>query len=326
MGVPVSFIPDEMTVGDTVNVRIPLEPIFTDFQANEIGEIDPAQFGGPHTIALVPSCAATRDGLSSEGSCANPDPGVFRITGPATNPGFGVGEGQCAGRQFAIGPPDPSIGRVILTPSSRFLFANRQVCIINLRAELLKLPRDADPSLAGIQTTPRVGAKFTTTTLPGGGQGSTIVTTRPLPPPPPPPGPPAPTPCIPPPGPTPLPPGRELCKPAAGTARISGPTECVTQNFNVTVSGRRIRQVDFYLDGRRIQTLTRPNSGSRFVLPIRPDRLRRGTHNIVARTRFTAASKTRARVLRVVFRRCGRAAREGPRFPRFGPGFPRFTG
>jgi len=109
-----------------------------------------------------------------------------------------------------------------------------------------------------------------------------------------------------------MPPGRVLCA-EAGTARLSGPTGCVTQNFNVTVTSRQIRRVDFYLDGRRVKTLTKPNRGKRFVLPVRPNRLRRGTHRITAVTRFTGASKTRSRTMRVVFQRCGRAAR-APRF------------
>jgi hypothetical protein len=96
--------------------------------------------------------------------------------------------------------------------------------------------------------------------------------------------------------------------PVPGTARIAGKSGCVTRNFHVTVTGKQIRRVTFYLDGRKIKTLSKPNSASTFSIPVRPDTLKRGTHRIVAKTTFQPASGTRARSLRVVFQRCGRAA------------------
>ena len=99
----------------------------------------------------------------------------------------------------------------------------------------------------------------------------------------------------------------------AGTARTIAPSGCVTSNFNVQVTGRQIRKVVFYLNGRKIRTLTRPNRGTRFALPVRPNTLRRGTHRVLAVTYFTKASGTRSRTLRVTFQRCGRVA-AAPRF------------
>jgi hypothetical protein len=98
-----------------------------------------------------------------------------------------------------------------------------------------------------------------------------------------------------------------------GTAKVVSPTGCVTRNFHVLVHGRQIRKVVFYLDGKKVKTLTRPNKGKRFVLPVRPNRLRRGTHRILAVTYFRKASKTKSRTLRVAFSRCSRAA-VAPRF------------
>jgi surface antigen len=99
----------------------------------------------------------------------------------------------------------------------------------------------------------------------------------------------------------------------SGTAKAVGPTGCVTTNFNVQVYGRQIHKVVFYLDGKKIKTLTRPNMGTRFALPVRPNSLRRGTHRVLAVSYFTKASGTKSRTLRVVFQRCGRAA-AAPRF------------
>jgi hypothetical protein len=101
----------------------------------------------------------------------------------------------------------------------------------------------------------------------------------------------------------------------AGTARVAGVSGCATRNFNVTVTGRQIRRVTYYLDAKKVKTLNRPNSGTRFVLAVRPGGLRRGTHRVLAVTTFTAASKTKKRTLRVVFQRCARAASAvSPRF------------
>ena len=77
--------------------------------------------------------------------------------------------------------------------------------------------------------------------------------------------------------------------------------------------GRQIQKVVFYLNGKKVKTLTRPNRGTRFALPVRPNTLRRGTHRVLAVTYFTKASGTKSRTLRVVFQRCGRVA-AAPRF------------
>jgi hypothetical protein len=127
-------------------------------------------------------------------------------------------------------------------------------------------------------------------------------------PPPPPPPPPAagiaPEICTPPPGPAPA--GGELC--VRGTAAIRGRTGCAGSPFRVTVRGREITRVVFTLDGRVVRTLTRPNVGSTFVLPVDPRRMRTGVHRVLARTTFTRQSGTRARTLRVTFSRCARRA------------------
>jgi hypothetical protein len=100
---------------------------------------------------------------------------------------------------------------------------------------------------------------------------------------------------------------------APGTAKINGKTGCVTKNFNVTVSGRQIRRVVFTLDSKRIKTLTKPNAGGAFSLPVKPGTLKKGTHRVIAQTTFTSASGTRPRSLRVAFSRCSRSARS-PQF------------
>jgi hypothetical protein len=147
---------------------------------------------------------------------------------------------------------------------------------------------------------------------------STTVSSAPVTPPPPPavtPPPPPPPPaaanqpsastvCTPPPGPAPA--GGELC--ARGTAAIRGRTGCQGTPFNVVVNGRQIERVVFTLDGKVVRTLTRPNSGTKYVLKISPRTLRRGVHRILARTTFRKQSGTRARTLRTTFSLCARRA------------------
>jgi hypothetical protein len=157
---------------------------------------------------------------------------------------------------------------------------------------------------------------------------SLLVSVTTPPPPPPPvvtPPPPPPVTCTPPPGPA--PPGGKLCStpptscttppgpaPAGGTlctrgtAAISGKTGCQGAPFNVVVSGHQISRVVFTLDGKVIKTLRRPNSGTRYKLPVRPGSLKSGTHHIVARTIFAAKSGTKSKTLRVTFSRCAHQA------------------
>gem|GEM_PF-2912953 len=110
--------------------------------------------------------------------------------------------------------------------------------------------------------------------------------------------------CTPPPGPAPA--GGTLC--ARGTAAIRGRTGCQGTAFNVVVRGRQIQRVIFALDGRVVRSLTRPNSGSQYVLKVNPRTLRNGVHRVIARTVFRSQSGTRPRVLRVTFSRCQRRA------------------
>jgi hypothetical protein len=98
---------------------------------------------------------------------------------------------------------------------------------------------------------------------------------------------------------------------ASGRASLRGPSGCVKQAFRARVSGRSIASVTFFLDGRKVKTV----SGKRsvYAVKVRPGRLGFGRHKIVARVVFTAASGTAARNLPLTFRRCAQGA-VAPRF------------
>jgi uncharacterized repeat protein (TIGR01451 family) len=90
----------------------------------------------------------------------------------------------------------------------------------------------------------------------------------------------------------------------SGTARLSGPAACVSAPFRVSVRGTKIRQVAFSLDGKRRATV-RAHAGRKvFSLRIDPRHEGFGVHRVSALVRFTAASGTPARTLRLVYQRC----------------------
>jgi hypothetical protein len=100
-----------------------------------------------------------------------------------------------------------------------------------------------------------------------------------------------------------------------GSARLSGPTGCPTTSaVAATVTGRRIVKVTFYVDNKKVKTLTQPNkSGGRWVLPMNVKRFAFGSHRVQARIQFARSSQTKSRTLRLTFNRC-RPAVVTPKF------------
>jgi uncharacterized repeat protein (TIGR01451 family) len=98
-----------------------------------------------------------------------------------------------------------------------------------------------------------------------------------------------------------------------GVARLAGPGGCIGRSFSARVSGSKIARVVFTIDGRRVKTLRKPNKGKSFVLSVNPRKYRVGKHRLVAKVTFTAASKTRAKTMRLTFFRCSRKVAP-PRF------------
>ena len=270
------------------------------------GDPAPCPTGG-QGITFVPSCAG-QDPVSL--GCAVPNTGVFRVGSTAK----GAAGTTCAGMTFTVEPLNDAAGTVRFKPPAGpniQLLTPGATCRIDFTLDMLAAPRDVDAARDGLQTIQLASAsqrserqKVAT------GHGRAIVTVTPPPPPPtaPPPAPPT----APPPGPPTAP--QSGVSPVTGSsaspgsAKIKGPSGCVTKNFNVTVTGKQIRRVVFRLNGKTIKTLTRPNAGRAFRLPVRPGTLKRGTHHITATTTFTRASGTRSRTLRVTFLRCSRSA------------------
>jgi prealbumin domain-containing protein len=100
-----------------------------------------------------------------------------------------------------------------------------------------------------------------------------------------------------------------------GSAKMKGPRVCTRSNaVAATVSGKRIVKVTFYVDGRKVKTLTKPNGkGGAFKLPINVRKLGYGSHRLIAKVQFAKSSGTKARTLRLSFSRCASAAAQ-PKF------------
>jgi hypothetical protein len=91
-----------------------------------------------------------------------------------------------------------------------------------------------------------------------------------------------------------------------GSATLRGPTGCPTTSaVAATVTGRRIVKVTFYVDNKKVKTLTHANkSGGRWVLPMNVKRFAFGSHRVQARIQFARTSQTKSRTLRLSFNRC----------------------
>jgi hypothetical protein len=90
-----------------------------------------------------------------------------------------------------------------------------------------------------------------------------------------------------------------------GSAKLSGPSGCPTTSaVAASVSGRRIVKVTFYVDGKKVKTLTEPNRNGRWVLPMNVKRFAFGTHRVRVVVQFAKSSQTKAKTLRLSFNRC----------------------
>jgi hypothetical protein len=91
-----------------------------------------------------------------------------------------------------------------------------------------------------------------------------------------------------------------------GSARIAAVRTCpITSPVALRVRGRQIRSVTFFVDGRRVATVTRASSAGLYTARVDPRRLRVGTHRVRARVRFRSGAGP-ARALSMSFRTCAR--------------------
>jgi hypothetical protein len=96
----------------------------------------------------------------------------------------------------------------------------------------------------------------------------------------------------------------EIARP--GSAKLTGPNGCPDTNaVAATVSGKRIVKVTFYVDNKKVKTLTKPNKGGRWALSVNMRKIAYGSHRVTAKVEFAKSSGTKAKTLRLSFSRCG---------------------
>ena len=88
-----------------------------------------------------------------------------------------------------------------------------------------------------------------------------------------------------------------------GTSRLSGPSQPVRGTFTVTVTGRGIHSVVFYLDGKRLGVVRRGARPGRFSWTIDPRGQRFGTHRISAHVNYAIARNTGTSIRRLTYQR-----------------------
>ena len=96
-------------------------------------------------------------------------------------------------------------------------------------------------------------------------------------------------------------------KPAAlpppGTAQLKGPGGPVSGPFTVSITGRDIERVVFYVDGRPIRTLHGRPHRTTFKLRIDPRRQQTTVHRVTAKVKFRRGDTTTSTTLRLTYRR-----------------------
>ena len=101
---------------------------------------------------------------------------------------------------------------------------------------------------------------------------------------------------------TPAPAVRECGKPEQ--PEMDADDGCVSRPVNARVRGRRIRQVVFYLDGRKLRTVSRPDGRGRFGVTVQRRTLSPGKHVLRAKVVFKRSAKRRPAWLRLPIERC----------------------
>jgi hypothetical protein len=88
-------------------------------------------------------------------------------------------------------------------------------------------------------------------------------------------------------------------------ARLSAPSSCVSRRYTVSVAAGRVASVAFFVNGRRVRTMTARPGQRRFSVQLpRPQAQAR----VIARVRFRANTSPATRTLRATIRRCAQQA------------------
>jgi hypothetical protein len=97
-----------------------------------------------------------------------------------------------------------------------------------------------------------------------------------------------------------------------GPAKLRATQGCVSgDRARAVVTGNNIETVEFFVDGNRVDRVTRPDANGRFVLSMRCSRLSFGAHRASAIVTFTEEASRARQALRY---QVTRARQVSPRF------------
>jgi hypothetical protein len=89
-----------------------------------------------------------------------------------------------------------------------------------------------------------------------------------------------------------------------GSAKLHGPSGCPTTNaVAASVTGKRIVKVTFYVDNKKVKTVTKPKNG-KWTLSVNMRRIAYGGHRVRAHIEFAKSSGTAPKDIRLSFNRC----------------------
>ncbi len=78
--------------------------------------------------------------------------------------------------------------------------------------------------------------------------------------------------------------------------KLKGPEGCVRGEFHVSIKSAHVASVTFYLDGRKLKTLTAKNAHKGLLtIAIDPSKLKVGAHKLVAKITMTHTASTKAK-------------------------------
>jgi hypothetical protein len=90
-----------------------------------------------------------------------------------------------------------------------------------------------------------------------------------------------------------------------GRARLSGTVGCATAKYaRALVTGSSIKRVTFYRNGKKVQTLTKPNAGRNYQYRVLTKSLKYGQYKVRAKVEFVTGAKPSSRTLSLQFSRC----------------------
>jgi hypothetical protein len=89
----------------------------------------------------------------------------------------------------------------------------------------------------------------------------------------------------------------------SGLARLARPRSCSARRVSVTVTGRRIYRVTFYLDGRKVRQV-RALHRARITVAIATRHAAKRRPALRAKVEFVGPSRTRTRTLAARVKRC----------------------